>query len=103
MTKNLEEVSFAEAGSVLQVEFKKEQGLAEQYLQEANAKDLYELYQKRCGQLEDFGRTMSVLAEMNAGKHHRPTQSISPDAIASMEKVALAAIDLAISVTTGKD
>jgi hypothetical protein len=89
----------AEQGSKMQNEFLRDQALAEQYLAEANVKDLYELYQHRCEQLQDFGGTLSTMAEIYAGKGSRGEFQGSPDAIKAMERVALAAIELAKAVT----
>lgn len=95
-------LEIAEAGSEMQREFERDQGLADQYLAEANAKDLYALYQKRCEQLNDFGKTLGTMAEMYAGKSGARIGDFNmrstPDAVAAMEKVALAAIELAKAV-----
>jgi hypothetical protein len=99
------QLDMAEAGSQMQREFEQDQGLAERYLAEANAKDLFELYQKRCRQLNEFGNTLGAMAEMYAGKSGARigdfASPASPNAVASMEKVALAAIELA-KVVAGK-
>ncbi len=90
---------FGEEGSKMEREFERDQGLADKYLAEANAKDLHALYVHRCEQLEQFGGTLTTMAEMYAGKNARGEFNSSPDAIKSMEKVALAAIELAKAVT----
>lgn len=96
MSKTLQ---VAEAGSTMQMEFEKDAGLADQYLAEANVKDLYELYQKRCRQLYHFGETLGAMAEMYAGKGKGGEFARStPDAIAAMERVAMASIELAKAV-----
>lgn len=94
-------IQVAEAGSKMQTEFDNDQGLADKYLAEANAKDLYELYQKRCQQLHDFGQTLSTMAEMYAGKGGSRSNDFmrsAPDAVEAMERVAMAAIELAKAV-----
>lgn len=93
-------LQIAEAGSQMQKEFDRDQGLADQYLAEANAKDLYELYQKRCLQLMEFGNTLSTMAEMYAGKsgNRGDFARSAPDAVEAMERVAMAAIELAKAV-----
>jgi hypothetical protein len=89
----------AEAGSKLQDEFKRDQALAERYLAEVNVKDMFALYQHRCEQLNDFSSTLMTMAEMYAGKSSRNDFSSSPDAVKAMERVALAAIDLAKAIS----
>lgn len=99
--KVLPKLEVAEAGSKMQKEFEADQGLADRYLAEANTQDLYELYQKRCRQLNEFGNTLGTMAEMYAGKSGARIGDFSPaspNAVASMEKVALAAIELAKAV-----
>lgn len=96
MTKALQ---VAEAGSKIQREFEADQELANKYLAEANAKDLYELYLKRCRQLYSFGETLSSMAEMYAGKAGtREGMHSTADAVAAMERVAMASIELAKAV-----
>ena len=93
----------AEEGSQMQREFQRDQELADKYLDEANAKDLYELYQHRCKQLNDFGGTLATMAEMYAGKNGRHNDfdfAHSPDAVKAMERVAIAAIELAKAVAS---
>jgi len=89
-------LAVAEEGSPMQAEFKKEHDLAEQLLAEAK---VAELYQKRCTQLDDMGKTLGTMVEMYTGKHGNsiPIQH-APDAVRSMERVALAAIALAEAV-----
>jgi len=98
--KKVAQLKGAEQGSKMQSEFARDQGLAEQYLAEANVKDMYELYQRRCEQLNDFGGTLMTLADLYAGKGERALMQNGPDAIKAMERVALAAISLASAVTT---
>ena len=102
MMEALRSVSSTEAGSPVQKEFERDQKLAEKYLNEVNAKDLYELYQQRCLQLEEFGKTLLTMAELYSGKGERKFQQNMPEAIQSMERVALAAIELAKAVTAQK-
>lgn len=92
-------IQVAQAGSKMQTEFDRDQGLAEQYLAEAKVQELYALYQKRCQQLHDFGETLSSMAQMYAGKVDRGfNHTATPDAVAAMERVAMAAIELAKAV-----
>ena len=84
----------------MQSEFAEDAELAKEYLESANAKDLYELYCKRCQQLDDFGGTLLTMAELYSGKGNRDFARHAPDAVASMERVALAAIDLAKAFTS---
>lgn len=88
-----------EPGSKINREFEADESLANSYLQDANAKDLYALYQKRCKQLISFGDTLASMAELYAGKSDRPLSvQHMPDAVAAMERVAIAAIELAKAV-----
>lgn len=92
-------LALAEEGSKVQNEFQADQGLAEQYLAAAQTQELYALYQKRCQQLDDMGKTLATMSEMYAGKSGNAFPvSYTPDAVKSMERVALAAIALAEAV-----
>jgi hypothetical protein len=98
------ELVVGEAGSKMQMEFDRDNGLAQQYLAEANVKGLYQLYHHRCRQLSEFGATLSTMAEMYAGKGGaRDFATSTPDAVTAMERVALAAIDLAKTLISDKD
>jgi hypothetical protein len=79
--------------SKLFLEVDKENSLAKSYLNESDAKNLYALYQKRNAQLEQFAGTIGTISELYAGKS--APNPASDTAIQSMERVALAAIDLA--------
>lgn len=103
MTEKSRKIEIGESGSKLQTEFEQDLGLADRYLAEANVKNLYELYHKRCRQLSDLAATICTMSDLYAGKKEVgmfPTQT--PDAIAAMERVAIAAIELAKSVTGSK-
>ena len=94
MTEKIVKLEAAEQGSRMQTEFQRDAKLADKYLQEARAQDLYELYQRRCTQLNEFGKTLATMAELYAGEG-RGKYSESPDAVKAMERVALSAIELA--------
>lgn len=100
MNQKVTKLEIAEEGSEMQREFQQDQGLAEQYLAEAKVAELHALYQKRCRQLDDMGKTLGAMVEMYTGKAGNafPVSS-SPDAVRSMERVALSAISLAESVS----
>lgn len=93
-------VVIGQAGSKMQSELDADQGLAEQYLKESRADDLYALYQKRCKQLEEFGSTLCTMAEMYAGKGERHSALPTADAVSAMERVAMAAIELAKAIAS---
>ena len=95
--------TLGEAGSAMNAEFESDQGLADKFLAEADAKNLHALYQKRCAQLIEFGRVLETVTELYAGKKEPQPAFVNstPEAVASMERVALAAIALANAVTLG--
>lgn len=82
------------AAMKLEKDLKENDDLAEKFLAEADAKNLYELYQKTTKNLRDLTGVLETMMEMYAGKGqvHRPA---SDESIEALRTVALAAIDLA--------
>lgn len=91
--------------SDMRKEFENDSNLARKYLETADAKNLHALYEKRCKQLTDFGSAFMTMSELYAGKNTPQEKRASESesslvvAIQSMERVALAALALAASVT----
>lgn len=83
----------AAAAMKLERDLKQGDELAQKYLAEADAKNLYELYAKSVKDLRSLTNVLEQLMEMYAGKGSvRPA---SDDSIEALRDVALAAIDLA--------
>jgi len=83
------------AHSQMNAEFQADGKLAEQFLAESDAKNLHALYQKRCAELCQVAKAFETMMTLRAGVGERKE---SPDAIASMERVSLAAIALSASI-----
>ncbi len=86
------------AHSKMNAEFQADGKLAEKFLAEADAKNLYALYQKRCAELCQVAKAFETMMTLRAGIGERKDTKDSHDAIASMERVSLAAIALSASI-----
>ncbi len=83
------------AGDINRENWKSE---AEKALEKADAKELYVLFTKAMQDSAHCITTMGLIANHYVGEKTQPRFSPSNDAVAAMERVALAAIDLAKAV-----
>lgn len=73
---------------------------AEEALEKADARELYHHYKIAMQRCEKMVETLNVVAAHYTGKPDSPRYFPSESAVESMERVALAAIELAKSVVT---
>ncbi len=90
----------AEENSQAIIEARADYDLAKQALDKADCKQLFRLYEKVVKQQGETIETM--LRVIDLYRKDKPMASASPDALKSMTEVALAAIDLAKSLSTPK-
>ena len=72
-------------------------------LERADAKELHQIYRNAMERNDKLTLAMSAVVNHYVGEQETPRYQPSESAVESMERVALAAIDLAKAVTTFRD
>lgn len=73
---------------------------AEQALEKSDAAELYDLYRRKVIECDKVGQALETIAKHYIGSSAAPRYMPSEGAVEAMERVALAAIELAKAVTS---
>jgi len=73
---------------------------ADKALERVDASELYALYKKKVDECNKISEALETVAKHYVGTNPSPRYLPSENAVGAMERVALAAIDLAKAITT---